>query len=275
MTHARRVLFLIALFPGIASAQVVTGTPPFGSFGGGPDIINLANLNAHITIPVLHKAGRGLDFNFDITYDTSVWQPVGSSGSQTWVHQSSWGLDGSDIRIGYVTYAIVSRSSGCGTTGNRGFIITRTYTSWTYHDGFGTPHAFPGTSSVTTDTCTGTTTTTGFTATASDGSGYNISVDGATVTRLLSRDGNVINALSTSGFPASVGSVEDRNGNEISENSSGVFTDTLGTTALTIAGTAPSNTTFTYTAPSNTSAAYTVSYKTYTVKTNFGCSRGR
>jgi len=23
-------------------AQVATGTPPFGSFGGGPDIINLA-----------------------------------------------------------------------------------------------------------------------------------------------------------------------------------------------------------------------------------------
>jgi len=36
-----------------------TGTPKFGSFGGGPfDVINLGNLNTHFTVPVIHKAGR-------------------------------------------------------------------------------------------------------------------------------------------------------------------------------------------------------------------------
>ena len=53
-------------------AQVPTGTPPFGSFGGGPDIINLANLNSHISIPVLNKAGRGTNFTYDLSYDSSV-----------------------------------------------------------------------------------------------------------------------------------------------------------------------------------------------------------
>ena len=62
----------------VASGQnsPITGTPPFGSYGGGPDIINLANLNAHLNVPVLEKAGRGLPFNFYLTYDSYVWYPA-------------------------------------------------------------------------------------------------------------------------------------------------------------------------------------------------------
>src|SRR5713101_9258474 len=78
-----------------ASGQVPTGTQPFGSFGGGPDIINLANLNSHITVPVLHKAGRaGFNLTYDLSYDTSVWYPVGSSGSQSWQSVWNWGWTG-------------------------------------------------------------------------------------------------------------------------------------------------------------------------------------
>src|SRR6266702_7613868 len=79
MTRILRYAFLmivLALSAETASAQVATGTPPFGTFGGGPEVINLANLNAHFTMPVFHKAGRGLPFNFDLTYDTSIWFPV-------------------------------------------------------------------------------------------------------------------------------------------------------------------------------------------------------
>src|SRR4029077_5791431 len=86
MTRAHYLVLTLALAfcTGIVSAQVPTGTPPFGSFGGGPDIINLANLNSHIAIPVLHKSGRGTDFTYDLSYDSSVWYPVGSSGNQNW-----------------------------------------------------------------------------------------------------------------------------------------------------------------------------------------------
>src|SRR6266567_733395 len=77
--------YLIAsLLPLPASAQVQTGTPPFGSFSGGPDVINNANVNTHWTFPILHKPGRGTDFSYDVTYDSSVWYPVGASGNQTW-----------------------------------------------------------------------------------------------------------------------------------------------------------------------------------------------
>src|SRR5262249_10140317 len=64
----------------------------------------------------------------------------------------------------------------------------------------------------------------------------------------------------------------DRNGNQISVTGGGVFTDTLGTTALTMSGTAPNPITFTYTAPSGTNVAYTVKYTTFSIQTNFGCS---
>src|SRR5260370_14230735 len=92
MIHAHRSLFLLILpalclsLEGLvatpASAQVKTGTPPFGSFGGGPDIINLANLNSHITVPILHKPGRGTNFTYDLSFDSSVCYPFGASGSQ-------------------------------------------------------------------------------------------------------------------------------------------------------------------------------------------------
>jgi hypothetical protein len=68
--------------------------------------------------------------------------------------------------------------------------------------------------------------------------------------------------------------VTDRNGNQITSDGSGHFYDTLSSTmpVLTVAGTAPSNTTFTYTAPSGANASYTMKYTNYTVATNFGVS---
>src|SRR6266852_291472 len=88
------ILIVLGLTVPSASAQVVTGTPPFGSFGGGPDVINLGNLNAHLTIPVLHKSGRGTNFTYDLTYDSSVWYPTGVSGSQTWQPVANFGWRG-------------------------------------------------------------------------------------------------------------------------------------------------------------------------------------
>src|SRR5437660_1749141 len=96
------------LFSLRSSAQVATGAPAFGSFAGGPDIINLGNNNAHITVPVLHKPGRGLNFNYDLSYDSSVWYPVGSSGNQTWQPVSYWGWSG-------VTQAVTGTLTNSGT----------------------------------------------------------------------------------------------------------------------------------------------------------------
>src|SRR5260221_13031168 len=97
MTRILRYAFLtiiLALAAEAASAQVTGGTPPFGSFGGGPDVINLASLNSHISIPVVHKAGRGSDFTYDLSYDSSAWYKVTSNGTTSWQPVYNWGLRG-------------------------------------------------------------------------------------------------------------------------------------------------------------------------------------
>src|SRR5260221_3124162 len=137
-------LFVIALISIVATrsrAQVPTGTPPFGSFGGGPDIINLANLNTHITIPVLHKPGRGTNFTYDLSYDSSVWYPVGASGSQVWTPVANWGWRGqTEVITGYITYTSAT-VPGCK-VGSQYAGQTTTYSHWTYHDPFGVSHSW-------------------------------------------------------------------------------------------------------------------------------------
>ena len=87
-TNVRNLSFLFCLIalliPHSASAQSPTGFPPFNSYAGAPDILNLGDLNAHYTIPIFRKAGRGMNFAYDATYDSVVWTPVqcGSAGNQ-------------------------------------------------------------------------------------------------------------------------------------------------------------------------------------------------
>src|SRR5215468_646255 len=104
------VLFVIVFFLSATSshAQVTTGTPAFGSFAGGPDIINLGNNNGHLPISVLHRLGRGgFNFTYDLSYDTSVWYPVGASGSQTWQFVTNWGWRGqTEVATGYISQSV-------------------------------------------------------------------------------------------------------------------------------------------------------------------------
>jgi len=276
MIRSRRsllALFMVALalcFEGLvatsASAQVTTGTPPFGSFGGGPDVINLANLNAHISIPVLQKPGRGTNFTYALSYDSSVWYPVGVSGSQTWQSVANYGWAGqTQIATGYVYY---SRLTGdCGT--GHGRVPYYIYTFKFYNDQFGTPHPINLTVNDSAQKCSVRINPFSATAVLNDGSGYNVSVDASPSATVYSSNGTKFNPPLQQGSGA--GSFTDRNGNTINVNVSGAFTDTLGTTALTVAGsgTPTSPKTFTYTAPSGAPASYTVNYTNYTVATNF------
>jgi len=130
MDRTRRFLLLIvvlALATPFCSAQVQTGTPPFGSFAGGPDVVNLANLNVHLNIPIFSRPGRGLPFNFYLTYDSSIWYPVTISGVTTWTHTSTgWG--GSQANFGQVVETLIRSSSGtCGSKPHLGTVLTHYY----------------------------------------------------------------------------------------------------------------------------------------------------
>ena len=259
----RSACFLATLIFTIATAssQVATGAPPFSSLGGGPfDSINLGNLNVHFAIPVVNKAGRGMPFTYDLSYDSSVWYPSSSSGTLTWTPVQNWGWRGqTEAAVGYITY---TSSSGvkCNPDGHETHL-----TNYVYHDMFGVPHNFPGSVTL---SCDGN--SNALNATATDGSGYilNIPIDDNLSASITSRSGTV--RLPPQNNPAHAGTVTDANGNQMGVNGSGVFTDTLGTTALSVSGAPPSATTFTYTGPSG-SAHFSMNYSTYNLKTNFGC----
>ncbi|PYU00232.1 MAG: hypothetical protein DMG38_09035 [Acidobacteria bacterium] len=261
-------------------AQVATGTPPFGSFGGAPDVVNLANLNDHHTIPIIHKAGRGTDFTYGLSYDSSVWYPVGVSPNQLWQPVSNWGwASQTQGPTGYIAYNTTQIQITCTTTG--GFVYKRyyinQYTYTTYYDQFGAGHTVNATvSQQLIPGFTGCSPNPAYpyskTVTANDGSGltFSLSADPSAIIHTTSGTDIYPSYNQTSGS----GSFTDRNGNIISASSGGVFTDTLGKTALTVSGsgTVASPMKFTYTSPSGTSAFYQINYTNYTVATNFGVS---
>jgi RHS repeat-associated protein len=257
----RYVLLVISLglVTSIASAQVATGIPPYSSLGGGPDAINLANLNAHFAFPVLHKPGRGgLNFNFDLTYDSSFWQQITYEGSTYWNPVATDGWSGSSVNVGYLYYA--------------GEVIEGVvyYCDFIYFDGFGTAHPFAGCAEY--DSNNGADYP--LDSIAVDGSGYTIAVDAYYETfQLTSSDGNFIIPQNTPSLnpTISTGSVIDRNGNEITVDTSGNFKDTLGVVALKSAGGLPNPYTLSYTSPAGP-ASVTVTFKPHTLQTNFLCS---
>lgn len=259
-------LLVFAFLPIIVRAQVQTGTPAFGTFGGGPDVINLANLNSQLTIPIVNKAGRGLNFTYSLFYNSSIWVPVRSSGTIAWTPTavSSWGWS-PNTPVGYLTTRLVIVSTQCMSGSRIGKISTSEHW-WTLYDGNG-PHSF-GWAGLISNGCTGQNTQVNLNnADPGDGSGYRITVVNNALVSLFGPNGQSL-ALPIGNSSTAT---EDSNGNEISQTSGGVFTDTLGTTALTIGGAVPT-VTYSYTAPSGATATYTVNYTSYTVATNFGVS---
>jgi RHS repeat-associated protein len=269
-----RFLFVIFISTSAVFAQVSIGTPAFSSIGGGPsDAINLGNLNAHLVIPVLHKAGRGVPFIYDLVYDSSIWTPVVSGGVKQWQPNSNWGwsTDAAPL-VGYVTVSETTSTSGSGSC----TMTTYTYSNYVYHDKLGATHPFSGTSYERFQPCSHPPfLTSNLVSTATDGSGYSISAFETTYT-VTSPSGATLTGPANGQNGA--GSYTDVNGNQITVNSSGQFFDTLSATTpvLTVAGsgTPSSPITLTYTAPSGATPEVSVQYTQYTVATNFGFTSG-
>jgi len=272
-------LLVLLLVSGGCLAQVQTGTPAFGSFAGGPDVINLANLNSHIDIPILAKPGRGMSFNYDLVYDSSVWYPVKSGSTTTWQPVFNWGwVAQTAVATGYISYHMAMLNCDTPPPIHQYYI----FNNWVYYDPWGRSHKFYGEMEYDPTNCdNGNQLSLG--STALDGSGYALSATlrGLNVTThtITLPNGLVFNAPLnlTGGYSGAAASATDRNGNQISvssTSSTATFTDTLGTTALSVSGsgTSTSPMKFTYTSPSGGSPFYQVNYANYTVATNFGVS---
>ncbi len=284
MNRVFRSIFLIIIFfafAGNSPAQVATGAPPFGSFGGGPDVINLANLNSHITIPVLHKPGRGMNFSYDLSYDSSAWYPITSGSTTSWQPVFNWGWRGqTEAGIGYLS--MNSTTVGCGPG-----CATITYSGYAYHDAFGVSHAFNGSVQISISAgqsgCTSGGTS--LTTMAIDASGYTLN---SYPSNYLCQSPLIASSITSAARaitypPLSTtvsGTKTDSNGNEITADGNGNFYDTLSSTrpVLTVSGsgtpTSPMTLTYSYLKSDGTtgSTSVTINYKSYTVKTNFGIS---
>jgi hypothetical protein len=272
--HAVNLIFALLTFAGSSSGQVATGIQAFNSYGGGPfDVVNLGSLNVNFTIPVLHKAGREMPFTYDLSFDNSIWTPVTSSGTTSWQPPTSgFGWNGlGEYQAGKLTYGTYSFTAPCNPPNNMTNVTVTVYSNWVYTEPSGAAHSLGG---ATTQNTGGSCPQREFSTAAgasTDGSGYTLNVTNFTNGVLYSRPGKTLN-LPINLPSGGASTVTDANGNQIVTNSSGTFIDTLGQTVLTAAGGGASPLTFTYTAPSTGAAAVTVSYATYTVKTNFGCS---
>src|SRR6267154_1745927 len=221
-------MIALALITRVASGQVQTGAPPFGSFSGGPEIINNANINAHWTFPFIHKAGRGMDFTYNLSYDTSVWYPVTSGSTTTWQGVGNWGWVAQTESVTGLARASETTGPACGIG-----CVSYVDSNFTYTDVFGVTHAFSGTYQYTRTGgpagCTVGSVQSSFPSLATDGSGYTMQVGGPPICNswitiwVTSTSGGVIYAVE---LPISGGgSKADRNGNQITVNSSGQFFD--------------------------------------------------
>jgi RHS repeat-associated protein len=260
-------LAALVFFAPTISSQVQTGLPPYGSFTGGPDVINLGNLNVHFANPVISKAGRGLPFAYELGYDSSVWYPAGVSGAQSWTPVPNWGWHGpSDGFRGWVAVHPLTFHCIDPNTGFRVNYYGRVFGP--YQDSYGVIHPVTAVEIDASSIC-GTEQSLG-PGTATDGSGYTVNPTGGSGFQLISRTGQIIHpGIAGVGFGS--GTIIDSNGNMISANN-GTFTDTLGMNVLVASGGAPNPLVFTYTDSSGTQRTVTVNYTTFIVKTNFGCS---
>lgn len=252
----------LALIHGTAVAQVTTGVPPYQSFGGGPDVINLGNLNVHYSSPVFSRAGRSLPFSYALAYDSSVWKIVGTAWTPATI---AWGLTRDTAAA--VGYMQVSANQYCGV--DHGIV----YVFSNFIDSAGTVHPVNATAKTFTDCHDATTETVQLT----DGSGMTVFVNSTPSAAVILKSGEIIHPiLSTS--PTGTGNQADSNGNQITSTVNGTttsFYDTLSTTTamLTIDATNASSVKYKYASPANPAAQVVVSYKTtYTVQTHFACS---
>ena len=282
---ATRLLLSLGFFVlaalGTSFSQVATGVPPFSSAGGGPfDTVNLGNLDVHFIVPIMNKAGRGMAFDYSVSYDSSVWLPTNSSGQSVWTPVFNWGwMAQTAVKTGYITYIKYVYNCDDPPPLHNQYIF---YRGWGYHDFWGVSHSFLGSMEYDPSGCD-LGTHGSLNSSATDGSGLILKASlssggGPNPATISLPNGNVLtppmNLASGSSYAA--GTVTDANGNQITVNGSGQFYDTLSSTTavltVTGSGTPSSPNKFTYTPPSGTNVFYTMNYVQYTVKTGFGVS---
>lgn len=140
--HLRLALLFVAISIPMpyALAQVVTGAPPFSSVTPSNfDQVNSANLNVMFSVPIVSKPGRGgMNLNYSLGYNSSVWNPYNVYGSHTWTPAANWGWgQASSANPGSISYD--SGIAYCTDYYENEYSYSY-LTLYTYYDSSGAPH---------------------------------------------------------------------------------------------------------------------------------------
>src|SRR5258708_16828668 len=173
-TQSVRIWFVI--ITALACVQTLpaqqTGYPPFGSFQvGNFDGVNLQDLNATFSLPVIASSGRGISFQLPIVFNSLVWTKYGS----VWSPTGNWGWQTNLPQGSFAGGLKFYQQLKCYAN-PPGWVWGHKYTygGYGYEDPAGTVHWFP--ISFVLDDCWGDSGT--WSGYATDGSGYYGSVDG-------------------------------------------------------------------------------------------------
>lgn len=248
-------IILIVAFESAAFSQSTTGFPPFSSQERESwDSVNLGNLNVHLNYPVTARKGRGLDFHYALSYDTTVYSLAGTAWFLNFGWQGIGGGTGTSTTIsGALTGSLLLSSVQPVTCAGGGSGTQTTYSA--YIDPSQTIHSFAA--NVTTNTCDGT----GGTTNTNDGAGYSVQVFGTSGQAIvISRNGTQM-SFPASGPPtsSSPSTVTDSNGNRITYDGT-TITDTLGTSPLAASGSYPSPFSYQFPNPQGGNSTISVSY---------------
>lgn len=270
--------FVIVNVALIANGQVATGIYAGGTFDSkGFDTINIGNLNAHFEIPIFSKAGRGLAFQHSLVYDSAIWRKVGTAGSEYWTPVDGWGWRGGTQNLGG-DLQFFEAGFKCWDDADHTspFYIGPVNGNFTWTDQSGHSHTF-GFASITSCDYPIYGVQNGVFP-ADDSSGISLVADTFYGYHILMPDGRIYYPT-YNGAPGAAG-IADTNGNQITESSSGAaitYTDTTGSTVLTINGagdhTSPRVLTYpTYVSGSAGTASVHVYYASHNIQTAFGCA---
>jgi RHS repeat-associated protein len=262
---------LVALLSSVCARPQATGLPPFGSLDRvGLETRNNQDLNILLAIPVMSSPGRnGLDLNFSVVYNSSIWTKSGSAWTlnNSYVPPWGWSTTYSTGSTNFKTRTSQTRCNRCLVGDGCLYTDTTISNGYTYTDPMGTVHPFNVYWEDQYNQCTSTETISGtFTGYATDNSGYYITID--------SGSGAITSLLANNGFQIGTGSITDRNGNYISSSVNGPetdWTDSAGRLALKVI-TGTSSIQYKFLDPSGAYQTTTLNLQNLNVKTNFGCA---
>jgi RHS repeat-associated protein len=239
------------------------GFPPYGTLQADRfDAVNLANLNVNFSVPLVAVPGRGLNFNYALSYNSAFWARSQGGSYFNWVQSSSTSQWGWQVWPGAGTILYGIQIETCPDSGEQAAYVS----NFRYVESDSTTHPFDvNYYDVATACHFGTVPRTG---NATDGSGYllDATIDGSPF--VISPSGTKI----TNNWPGPV--TTDSNGNFITQNNTtGQHTDTLGRVAFRRISTA-NYTDYQFQDVTGVYQTIRLNHLPFNIKTNFACSGG-